>query len=407
MAPKRWAIKSLGSVLERVSDPVIPVPDVLYREIGIRSHGKGIFHKEPVFGKILGDKRVFKVHSDCFVVNIVFAWEQAVARTTAEETGMIASHRFPMYRPVDGLCDVDFLTYYFKTKKGKYLLELASPGGAGRNKTLGQTEFSRLAFSMPSGEEQAKIAKVLSTWDKAIAVTEKLIASNKAQKEALMQDLLTGRRRFAGFRGKWRAVPLKKVADVVVSNVDKKFVEAECPVRLCNYTDVYHNNYITHDMDFMLATATQREIDKFSLQKGDVVVTKDSETPDDIAVPALVRDELSGVLCGYHLAIVRPTPGVADGEFLASLFSLPKMRRYFFSLANGATRFGLSVEAIAGAEIRIPEVIEQRKIASVIMKLNDATINLSAQLERLKKQKAALMQQLLTGRRRVKVNPAA
>ena len=135
MAPKSWTVKSLGSVLERVSCPVIP--DVLYREIGIRSHGKGIFHKKPVLGKSLGNKRVFEVHGDCFVVNIVFAWEQAVARTTSNEVGMIASHRFPMYRPVDGLCDVDFLLYYFKTKKGKYLLELASPGGAGRNKTLG------------------------------------------------------------------------------------------------------------------------------------------------------------------------------------------------------------------------------------------------------------------------------
>ena len=196
MVPSGWRIKSLDSVLERVVRPIDPMPDVSYREIGIRSHGKGIFHKDPVPGKSLGDKRVFKVQPNCFVVNIVFAWEQAVARTTSEEEGMIASHRFPMYRPKNNQCDVDFLTYYFKTKKGKYLLELASPGGAGRNKTLGQKEFLKLKFPMPSSAEQTRIAQTLSVWDKAIETTTKLIANSKAQKKALMQQLLTGKRRF-------------------------------------------------------------------------------------------------------------------------------------------------------------------------------------------------------------------
>ncbi len=98
---------------------------------------------------------------------------------------------------------MDFLNYFFKTKKGKYLLELASPGGAGRNKTLGQKEFTNLKFPMPGGDEQTKIAQILSTWDKAIETTEKLIENSKAQKKALMQQLLTGKKRFPGFNGGW------------------------------------------------------------------------------------------------------------------------------------------------------------------------------------------------------------
>ena len=91
MVPEGWTVRSLGDVLERVSKPVKPEPKRLYREIGIRSHGKGIFHKEPVSGESLGEKRVFEVVPDCLVLNIVFAWEQAVARTTVAEIGMIAS----------------------------------------------------------------------------------------------------------------------------------------------------------------------------------------------------------------------------------------------------------------------------------------------------------------------------
>jgi len=126
MVPEGWAVRAMGEVLERVAKPVSPEPKKLYREIGIRSHGKGIFHKEPVSGESLGDKRVFEIVPDCLVLNIVFAWEQAVARTTAAETGMIASHRFPMYRPKGDACDVDYLTYFFKSKRGKSLLELGS-----------------------------------------------------------------------------------------------------------------------------------------------------------------------------------------------------------------------------------------------------------------------------------------
>ena len=79
----------LSSFLRRVNDPVTVDPTSMYREIGIRSHGKGIFHKEPTIGKNLGDKRVFKVHPDCFVFNVVFAWEQAIAKTTDNEREMI------------------------------------------------------------------------------------------------------------------------------------------------------------------------------------------------------------------------------------------------------------------------------------------------------------------------------
>ena len=135
-----WQLKKIGTLTERVSNPVDVQDKELYSQIGIRSHGKGIFYKEAVSGKSLGNKRVFWVKENTFIVNIVFDWEQAVAKTTEKEIGMIASHRFPMYSPVDTQSNLDYLLHFFLTRKGKSLLELASPGGAGRNKTLGQKE---------------------------------------------------------------------------------------------------------------------------------------------------------------------------------------------------------------------------------------------------------------------------
>ncbi|MEO5350167.1 MAG: restriction endonuclease subunit S [Magnetococcus sp. YQC-3] len=216
MLPDGWTIQKIGDVLSRVVEPVMIDGNETYQEIGIRSHGKGIFHKEPVLGASIGEKRVFWVQPNCFIVNIVFAWEQAIARTTENENGKIASHRFPMYRPIREACDVDFITFYFNTPTGKYLLGLASPGGAGRNKTLGQKEFEKLQICMPSGAEQKKIARILSTWDRAIKTVERLIANSKAQKKALMQQLMTGKRRFPGFEGEWWEGKLQDFLEKIV-----------------------------------------------------------------------------------------------------------------------------------------------------------------------------------------------
>lgn len=181
-------------ILERVEVPVNVEPDKEYVQIGIRSHGKGLFYKEPVLGKALGNKQVFWIQPNCFILNVVFAWEQAITKTTENEIGMIGSHRFPMYRPKNDLVDIDYLIYYFLTKRGTDILEAASPGGAGRNRTLGQERFLKSKITLPPLPEQQKIAAILSTQDKVIELKEKLLAQKQQQKKYLMQQLLTGKK---------------------------------------------------------------------------------------------------------------------------------------------------------------------------------------------------------------------
>jgi type I restriction enzyme S subunit len=408
MVPEGWIQAPLGRLIERVVRPVSVDVTKAYQEIGIRSHGKGLFDKVPVTGAVIGNKRVFWVEPNCLILNIVFAWEQAVGRTTDSDSGKIASHRFPMYRPRAGRSDVDYLTYLFKTPYGKHLLSLASPGGAGRNKTLGQAEFFKTLVRVPPIYEQTTIVRILKTWDRAIETLEALIQKTQLEKTGLMQSLITGSQRFKEFAGQqWRDVQLKHIAEVRMSNVDKKTVAAQPTVRLCNYTDVYYNPYITNDITFMNATAKQTQIDKFSLHKGDVIITKDSESPDDIAVPALVDEDLACVLCGYHLALIRPNTNQADGAFLSNLFSLKKTQRYFFTRANGATRFGLSVDTIRDATFRIPALEEQRRVANVLRACERSIANYRNQLGQVRDQRKALMQLLLTGKLRVKVKEAA
>lgn len=406
MLPEGWSMTRLGDVLRRESRPVTVSASATYQEIGIRSHCKGIFHKPKVLGKALGEKRVFEVIPEALVLNIVFAWEQAIAVSTSNEIGLIASHRFPMYRPISDLCDVNYLRHYFSTARGKELLETASPGGAGRNKTLGQKNFEDIRVPMPiSRSEQTRIADVLTAWDKAIAVRAHLLANSRKRKQALIEILVSGNG--PNSSANWRASSVGQLASVTVSSVNKKHEDGERRVLLCNYTDVYHNESITSDLPLMAATASQSEIAKFSVRRGDVLITKDSETPSDIAISSYVADDIPDLVCGYHLAILRADSAQIDPEFLHSYFALRRTRTYFASQANGATRFGLPIAAIQGAPIQFPDIQEQRRIARVIGVVTREIACHERDMDALKAEKSALIQQLLAGHRRVRMAESA
>lgn len=161
----------------------------------------------------------------------------------------------------------------------------------------------------------------------------------------------------------WRR--LKQVAAVRVSNVDKKTVEGEQPVRLCNYTDVYYHQLITANLPFMEATATGEQLTHFGLLRGDVLVTKDSETADDIAVPAYIAEDLPGVLSGYHLAILRPRPGT-DGRYLFWALASRSSREQFSAAATGVTRFGLRYETFGAVRVPLPSLQRQQAVADYL-----------------------------------------
>lgn len=385
--PSDWTETTIGDVFDRVSNPIDVDQASTYQEIGIRSHGKGIFQKKPVAGAVLGEKRVYTVEPDCLILNIVFAWEQAVARTTMTDVGKVVSHRFPMYRPKPGRIDVDYALAFFKSKWGKNLLEIASPGGAGRNKTLNQSDFSELPIVVPPLIQQRHIVALLEAWDLAIDQTERLIAAKRRRKTAWMQELF----------GNLPKSPLLDAANVWFSGVDKKTRADQTAIRLCNYMDVFHNSRITSKLDFMRATASQGEIANNSLRKHDVVFTKDSETFEEIAEPALIAEDIDNLVCGYHLAIARPWDGVGYGPFIAQAMRHPTIRWQFSRLANGVVRFGLTLEAIEQAEIFLPSLDVQKKIAAVLDAEDLMIEDLSARAELLRTQKRGLMQKLLTG----------
>ena len=180
----------------------------------------------------------------------------------------------------------------------------------------------------------------------------------------------------------WEVQRLKSFATVQLSNVDKKSAEGQDAVRLSNYVDVYYNERIDDGIDFMPATATTEQVRRFSLRTGDVLITKDSETWTDIAVPAVVSEDLPGVLCGYHLAHIRPD-GHCDGRFLSRVFAAVGPRDQYHIAANGITRFGLTGDSIRAGVFAFPPLLEQRAIAAFLDRETAKIDALVAKKERL------------------------
>jgi type I restriction enzyme S subunit len=194
----------------------------------------------------------------------------------------------------------------------------------------------------------------------------------------------------------WPSRRLIDIADIRISSVDKKIYAAEKPVRLCNYMDVYSNEYVTSTLNFMEGSATAAEIGRFSLQYGDVVITKDSETPDDIGIPAVIADPVDQLVCGYHLALIRPNLDEVDSVYLAKQLSTARVARYFAVQASGSTRYGLPVSAIESVSIPTPPKAEQAKIAEILSQVDRAIEQTKTLVAKQQRIKTGLMQDLLT-----------
>ena len=200
----------------------------------------------------------------------------------------------------------------------------------------------------------------------------------------------------------WEVRRLRNVAEMRVSNVDKITKDDERTVRLCNYMDVYKGDRIRAEMPFMKATATTDEIERFRLQVGDVLITKDSESWNDIGVPSLVSESASDLISGYHLALLRPREQDLSGDYLFHAIQSKSVAYQFHVEAKGVTRFGLTHSGIKSVWLPFPPLTEQ---AAIVHFLDHAERRIRRYIRAkeklialLEEQKQAIIHQAVTGR---------
>mgnify|MGYP002521965823 CR=1 FL=1 len=161
---------------------------------------------------------------------------------------------------------------------------------------------------------------------------------------------------------------LGDIAEILISSIDKKSKDGEPPVRLCNFVDVYRNWAITEDLaqKFMVATANENNIKRFSLKKGYVAFTKDSETRDDIGIPAYIADDLANTVLGYHCALVKPNTNILSGKYLNAFLHSDYIKKYFELNATGSgMRYTLSIDALDNIPILAPSLKMQEHIGNI------------------------------------------
>jgi type I restriction enzyme S subunit len=191
---KEWREEPLGSFIKYTPRPK-DKPKDQFLALGLRSHGKGIFHKNNFDPDSIAMDTLYEVRENDLVVNITFAWEHAIAIANSKDEGGLVSHRFPTYTFVENLSDPIFFRYYVLQKRFKYLLNVISPGGAGRNRVMSKKDFPKLIVKIPPLNEQVAISKVLSSVDNEIEILSERLKTQKTQKKGLMQQLLTGQKR--------------------------------------------------------------------------------------------------------------------------------------------------------------------------------------------------------------------
>lgn len=182
----------LGDVLTLERIPVDVDPDAEYRQIGIKSFGNGIFHRDPCLGSDLSKLNYFEVHPGRLVVSNIMAWEGAIGISTENERDFVGSARFLSYRPANDI-DIRYLNYYFQSPVGLSLIRSASTGTVARNQTLSPKNFEKTTVPLPALDEQRRVSdkldKLISKLGTTVAVSPDLENTRQLATSGLDQIL--------------------------------------------------------------------------------------------------------------------------------------------------------------------------------------------------------------------------
>ena len=315
--PKTWDLVHNKHLFKKTKVIVGPNWDK-YHVLSLTKQGVIIKDIEDNQGKMPSDFSIYQIVNPGNLLMCLFDIDVTPRCVGYIENKGIVSAAYTELSPITKIDMKYYYWWYLMLDIDKQLLHLSK----NLRNSLSTEDFMALSVVKPPLEEQKQIANYLdkktAKIDTTIAKNKELIQLLEEKRVALINQVVTkglnpdvamkdsGIEWIGEIPEHWDVEKIKNISQVKPSNIDKKSKDNEPHVLLCNYTDVYNNEFITMDLDFMKATATHDQIRKLSLDVDDIIITKDSESADDIAVPAIVTEELENVVCGYHLAIIKP-----------------------------------------------------------------------------------------------------
>lgn len=301
----------------------------------------------------------------------------------------------------------------------KYSVNFFKNFSHGIRYSFNRFQFDEIPLLLPPLHEQHQIVSFLdnktSLIDKLIETKKRKIELLKEYRTSLINQVVTkglnpnvemkdsGVEWIGEIPSHWGVMRLKNVSDVKPSNVDKHIFPDEIQVRLCNYTDVYYNDFITEHTKLKLGSCNPAEFAKFKVERDDVIITKDSESPDDIGVPCLVKNDFPDVVCGYHLTLIRPYRII--GGYIFRFIQSDRTRSYFEVHSNGITRYGLGKSTTENLSLPFPPLPEQHQIVSYLDEKTstvDKEIGMEERkIELLKEYRQSMISEVVTGKIKV------
>ncbi len=302
-------------------------------------------------------------------------------------------------KPRNSKVDMPWLAYYLGSPRGRHALSAGATGTSGSMKNISKSDVFAIRLLVPPLSEQKRIAEILSTWDRAIETTEKLIANSEAQKKALMQQLLTAKKRLPGFSGEWKAVAFNDLFE----RVRDKNVELNE-----NVLTISAQHGLVSQTEYFKKSVAGRDLSGYTLIKqGDFAYNKSYSAGYPMGAIKPLEHYHKGIVSSLYICF-RVLGRSAHHDFYRHYFEGSYFNKEIYGIAQeGARNHGLlnvSVTDFFSARIVAPQIEEQKAIASVINAAEHEIIKLETLCRDLKAEKSALMQQLLTGKRRVKLD---
>lgn len=354
----------VGEVLELQRRQVDVDPATEYREIGVRSFGKGIFHKDPIPGIDLGSKRVFAVCPGDLVFSNVFAWEGAVALASAAEAGRIGSHRFMTYVPKDDGVDASYLRHYFTSEPGVALLGRASPGSAGRNRTLAVDRFEAITIPLPDIEDQRRIAAHLDLVSAAVHRIGCIRSVAKARTDALPSALATPLQlaEAARLEAGWKLLSL---GAVMARSTDSVEVAMEGSYPNAGVFSFGRGVFAKPPIDGMETSAKKLN----RVRAGQFIYSRLFAFK---GAYAYVPDDFDGFFVSNEFPSFDVDPSMAIAEFIAAALRSPLQWRELAASSKGLglNRQRINVEALLAHQLWLPPISEQYRIVEALKKLD-------------------------------------
>ncbi len=408
MVPEGWRDISATEICERISVGIVVTPAAYYvsEGDGVRAFRSANVREGAVSnhnwvyisaaGNEINKKSILKT-GDILIVRTGYPGTACVVPTEYDGSNCID---LIFARPDKSAVDPVYLCAFTNSDLGKRQV-LGGQGGLAQ-KHFNVGEYKKLRLFLPPLPEQKRIAEILSTWDVAIETTEKLLANAEAQKRALMQQLLTGRRRLKGFEGReWKRRTLGELGEPYGGLSGKSGDDFGQGKPFITYMTVFSRSRVdVNAMQFVEIGPNEKQ---HRVRKGDIFFTVSSETPDEVGMSSVLLDDvgeayLNSFCFGYRLNSLK----TLRPEYARHLLRGPQFRRDIRKLAQGATRYNLSKRQLMHLHVELPPFEEQERIVRILDAEDKKVEAYRRDIEMLRAEKRSLIQQLLTGKRRVR-----